>query len=107
MAKHLAKVFVRGRNKDGVPSYAIGLTKQDMQALDLQNGENKVWIDDTHVRHGLSIRSKYWEDYCQRKSSLSEMFDKFWQEHPEITDHKAYLKSFWDEQLKQNEEDDQ
>lgn len=104
MSERLAKVIVRGRNKDGVPSYAVPLTKQDMEALNLQGGEKEVWIRDD-IRHGLSIRSKYWDEYCKTHSALSEMFDQFWKEHPEITDHQAYLDNFWKEQAKENQSD--
>lgn len=104
MTKRLTKLIVRGRNKDGVPSYAIPLTKAEVAQLKKDNDDMEIYVDD-NCRHGLILQSRQWDDYCKKHTALQEMFDKFWKDHPEIKDRDAYLKKYWEEQAKSNQEE--
>lgn len=104
MTKRLTKLIVRGRNKDGVPSYAIPLTKAEVAQLKKNDDDVEIYVDD-NCRHGLILQSRQWNDYCEEHTALEEMFEKFWSDHPEIKDRDAYLKKYWEEQAKSNKEE--
>lgn len=104
MTKRLTKLIVRGRNKDGVPSYAIPLTKAEVAQLKKDDDDVEIYVDD-NCRHGLILQSRQWDDYCKKHTALQEMFDKFWKDHPEIKDRDAYLEKYWKEQAKLNQEE--
>lgn len=103
MMNRVVKLTVRGQSKDGAKSYAIPLTKSDLAVLDLKPGEQEIVLSDgDKVLHGLTVQSKSWHDYSQKHSSLDALFDDFWKEHPEIKDHDAYLKKYWDDRRKES-----
>lgn len=100
--ERLTKLIVRGRNQEGHPSYAIPLTKHDVELLGLTDDDKKAVYLIPDDRHGLTLQSKRWHDYYQEHSALSEIFDNFWKNHPEIKDRDAYLKKFWEDERREN-----
>lgn len=102
MSERVVKLVVRGKNAKGDASYALPLTKDELAVLKLDPSVDRSVVIRDDVFHGFSIKSKYQDDYDRKHSALSQVFDQFWQDHPEIKDREAYLKQFWEEQLRAN-----
>lgn len=91
--------------KRGPYSYALPLSKSELEALNIDpyNDDIVVDLNISDFEHKLTIQSKKEHDYNESHSYLSQMFDKFFADHPEIKDRKAYIKQVYDDELKQNE----
>ena len=103
MSRRVTNLVIRGKNAKGDASYALPLSKQELEILHINPDVDRSVVIQDNVFHGLSVKSQKQYDYDQQHSALSQVFDKFWQDHPEIKDREAYLKQFWDEQFKANQ----
>lgn len=92
--------------KRGPYSYALPLSKSELEALNINpyNDEIVVDLNISDFEHKLTIQSKKEHDYNESHSYLSQMFDKFFASHPEIKDREAYIKQVYDDELKRNQE---
>lgn len=92
--------------KRGPYSYALPLSKSELEALNIDpyNDDIVVDLNISDFEHKLTIQSKKEHDYNESHSYLSQMFDKFFAAHPEIKDREAYIKQVYDDELKRNQE---
>lgn len=92
--------------KRGPYSYALPLSKSELEALNIDpyNDDIVVDLNISDFEHKLTIQSKKEHDYNESHSYLSQMFDKFFAAHPEIKDREAYIKQVYDDELKHNQE---
>lgn len=92
--------------KRGPYSYALPLSKSELEALNIDpyNDDIVVDLNISDFEHKLTIQSKKERDYNESHSYLSQMFDKFFAAHPEIKDREAYIKQVYDDELKRNEQ---
>lgn len=92
--------------KRGPYSYALPLSKSELEALNIDPYNDDIVIDlnISDFEHKLTIQSKKEHDYNESHSYLSQMFDKFFAAHPEIKDREAYIKQVYDDELKHNQE---
>lgn len=87
--------------KRGKYSYALPINKEQLKELNINPNEDiHVELDTDHFTHRLIVQSQSEYDYNQKHSTLSQMFDKFFEEHPEIKDREAYLKQVYEMELK-------
>ena len=95
--------------KRGPYSYALPLSKSELEALNIDPYNDDVVVDLnlSDFEHKLTIQSKKEHDYNESHSYLSQMFDKFFADHPEIKDREAYIKQVYDDELKRNQEYEQ
>lgn len=95
--------------KRGPYSYALPLSKSELEALNIDPYNDDVVVDlnINDFEHKLTIQSKKEHDYNESHSYLSQMFDKFFADHPEIKDREAYIKQVYDDELKRNEQYDE
>lgn len=91
--------------KRGPYSYALPLSKSELEALNIDpyNDDIVVDLNISDFEHKLTIQSKKEHDYNESHSYLSQMFDKFFADHPEIKDREAYIKQVYDDELKRNQ----
>lgn len=92
--------------KRGPYSYALPLSKSELEALNIDpyNDDIVVDLNISDFEHKLTIQSKKEHDYNESHSYLSQMFDKFFAAHPEIKNREAYIKQVYDDELKRNQE---
>lgn len=92
--------------KRGPYSYALPLSKSELEALNIDPYNDDIIVDlnISDFEHKLTIQSKKEHDYNESHSYLSQMFDKFFAAHPEIKDREAYIKQVYDDELKRNEQ---
>lgn len=95
--------------KRGPYSYALPLSKSELEALNIDpyNDDIVVDLNISDFEHKLTIQSKKEHDYNESHSYLSQMFDKFFAAHPEIKDRESYIKQVYDDELKRNEQYEQ
>lgn len=95
--------------KRGPYSYAIPVSKSTLEELQIDPANDEILVDleINDFQHKLTIQSKKEHDYNESHSYLSQMFDQFFDKHPEIKDRDAYLKDVYQEQLERNQKYDQ
>lgn len=91
--------------KRGPYSYAIPISKSTLEELKIDPANDEILVDlkINDFEHKLTIQSKKEHDYNESHSYLSQMFDQFFDKHPEIKDRDAYLKDVYQEQLDRNQ----
>lgn len=95
--------------KRGPYSYAIPISKSTLEELKIDPANDEILVDlkINDFEHKLTIQSKKEHDYNESHSYLSQMFDQFFDKHPEIKDRDAYLKDVYQEQLDRNQKYEQ
>lgn len=95
--------------KRGPYSYAIPISKSMLEELKIDPANDEILVDlkINDFEHKLTIQSKKEHDYNESHSYLSQMFDQFFDKHPEIKDRDAYLKDVYQEQLDRNQKYEQ
>lgn len=95
--------------KRGPYSYAIPISKSTLEELKIDPANDEILVDlkINDFEHKLTIQSKKEHDYNESHSYLSQMFDQFFNKHPEIKDRDAYLKDVYQEQLDRNQKYEQ
>lgn len=95
--------------KRGPYSYAIPISKSTLEELKIDPANDEILVDlkINDFEHKLTIQSKKEHDYNESHSYLSQMFDQFFDNHPEIKDRDAYLKDVYQEQLDRNQKYEQ
>lgn len=95
--------------KRGPYSYAIPISKSTLEELKIDPAKDEILVDlkINDFEHKLTIQSKKEHDYNESHSYLSQMFDQFFDNHPEIKDRDAYLKDVYQEQLDRNQKYEQ
>lgn len=95
--------------KRGPYSYAIPISKSTLEELKIDPVNDEILVDlqINDFEHKLKIQSKKEHDYNESHSYLSQMFDQFFDKHPEIKDRDAYLKDVYQEQLDRNQKYEQ
>lgn len=95
--------------KRGPYSYAIPISKSTLEELQIDPANDEILMDleINDFEHKLTIQSKKEHDYNESHSYLSQMFDQFFDNHPEIKDRDAYLKDVYQEQLDRNQKYEQ
>lgn len=91
--------------KRGPYSYAIPVSKSTLEELQIDPANDEIIVDleINDFQHKLTIQSKKEHDYNESHSYLSQMFNQFFDKHPEIKDRDAYLKDVYQEQLDRNQ----
>lgn len=95
--------------KRGPYSYAIPISKSTLEELKIDPANDEILVDleINDFEHKLTIQSKKEHDYNESHSYLSQMFDQFFDKHPEIKDRDAYIKDVYQEQLDRNQKYEQ